>query len=269
MTDQELEARLARAVNQAAPHDLEAILSQCEPHCEEHSGSREGKDIPMTKTKTTRPFPWRALIAACLALAVIGGGTGIFYQQANAVTSVISIDVNPSIELRVNKDEKVLSCTPLNEEAHIALAEMNDGRDLEGAKLNVAVNAVVGALVRHGYLDGLSSAILVSVEDRDQTRAERMEEELRSAISSILEVEAPNATILSQTVTQDAGYNSYNSYTYNSHHDDDHHDDDHHISSGKAALVNKVMQMNGTIAMSSTTGNNSSTRFSWKHKNLC
>ncbi|MDE6108592.1 MAG: hypothetical protein K2F83_08035, partial [Oscillospiraceae bacterium] len=254
MTDQELESRLARAVNQAAPNDLEKILSRCE----ERSESQEGKGIPMTKTKTARRFHWRALIAACLALALIGGGTGIFYQQATAVTSVISIDVNPSIELRVNKDEKVLSCTPLNEDAHIALTEMNDGKDLKGAKLNVAVNAVVGALVRHGYLDGLSSAILVSVEDKDQARATRMEEELRTAISNLLEVEAPNTTVLSQTVTTEPGDIVYqwgvNGGYFVGHHDEgDHHEEDHHISSGKAALVNKVMQMNGTIAMNSTT----------------
>lgn len=220
MTNQELEEGLARAVAQAAPRDLEGILSRCQ--------EQNGKVIPMTKTKTAHPARWRALVAACLALALVGGGAGVFYQNANAVTSVVSIDVNPSIELRVNKDEKVLSCTPLNEEAHIVLSEMNDGKDLEGAKLTVAVNAIVGALVRHGYLDGLSNAILVSVEDKDQQRALRMEEELRSSISEILEAQAPNATLLSQTLTQEAG------------------EQIHPISSGKAALVNQIMELSGS-----------------------
>ena len=226
MTDQKLETRLARELAQAAPNDLEGVLSRCQ--------EQNGKVIPMTKTKAARPIRWRALIAACLALVLVGGGAGMFYQNANAVTSVVSIDVNPSIELRVNRDGKVLSCTPLNEEAHIALEEMNDGKDLEGAKLTVAVNAIVGALVRHGYLDGLSSAILVSVEDRDQARAQRMEEELRSTIGDLLEAQAPNATLLSQTLTQETGNSASGSQTV---------ERVHPISSGKAALVNQILAM--------------------------
>lgn len=228
MKDQELEARLAKAVNRAAPKDPEGVLSRCQ--------EQNGKVIPMTKTKAARPMRWRAWIAACLALVLVGGGAGVFYQNANAVASVVSIDVNPSIELRVNKDGKVLSCTPINEEAHIALEEMNDGKDLEGAKLTVAVNAIVGALVRHGYLDGLSNAILVSVEDRDQARATRMEEELRASISGILEAQAPNATLLSQTLTQEAGNTASGSQAV---------ERGYSISSGKSALVDQILAMSG------------------------
>ena len=226
MTDRELEARLARAADRGAPKDLEGVLSRCR--------EQNGKVIPMTKTKTVRPVRWRALAAACLALVLVGGGAGIFYQNANAVASVVSIDVNPSIELRVNKDEKVLSCTPLNEEAHIALKEMNDGKDLEGAKLTVAVNAIVGALVRHGYLDGLSNAILVSVEDKDQARAAQMEEKLRSTIGDLLEAQAPNATVLSQTLTQEAGSGSSAGQVGGQ---------GASISSGKSALVDQVIAL--------------------------
>lgn len=222
MTDQELEARLAQAAEHAAPNDLEGILSRC--------GEKEPSPAPVKK-KTG----WRAkrLIAACLALALVGGGGGVLYQQANAVTSVISLDVNPSIELRVNRDEKVLSCTALNQEAREVLAEMGGGADLEGAKLGVAVNAVVGALVRHGYLEDLSSAILVSVEDKDQDRAARMEEELRGIVSGVLEAEAPNASVLSQNLTADA--------------DLDRQAQESNISVGKAALVNQVVRANAAV----------------------
>ena len=70
MTDQELEARLAQAVAQAAPNDLEGVLSRCQ--------EQNGKVIPMTKTKAARPIRWRALVAACLALVLVGGGAGVF-----------------------------------------------------------------------------------------------------------------------------------------------------------------------------------------------
>ena len=74
-------------------------------------------------------------VAACLALLLVGGGAGYYYQSVNGVASIVSLDVNPSIELKVNKNEKVLSATPMNDDA----VEILDGMDLKGADLNVAV----------------------------------------------------------------------------------------------------------------------------------
>ena len=59
--------------------------------------------------------------AACLCVAVLGGGVS-FYQN-HRVDSVIGIDVNPSIELSVNRNEKVLQANPLNEDAETILRE--------------------------------------------------------------------------------------------------------------------------------------------------
>src|SRR5574344_3076092 len=154
MTTEKMEQRLASAVEKTAPNDVNGVLSRCD--------ERKGTVIPMTTKKTTKKR-WTTLAAACLALVLLGGG-GVFYQQAHAVASVVSLDVNPSIELKVSKSEKVLVCTPLNEDAKAILADMGDGADLEGAKLDVAVNAIVGSLVRNGYLDSISSAIMISVE---------------------------------------------------------------------------------------------------------
>jgi len=130
----------------------------------------------METKKTNKRERWTSLIAACLAVMLLGGG--LFYQRANAVASVVSLDVNPSIELKVNRSEKVLVCTPLNEDAKAVLADMSNGADLKGAKLDVAVNAIVGSLVRNGYLNSISSAIMISVEDKDTARAEKLQREL-------------------------------------------------------------------------------------------
>ena len=40
---------------------------------------------------------------------------------------------------------------------------MDNGKDLKGTKVDVAVNAIVGGLVKNGYFDSISSAILISV----------------------------------------------------------------------------------------------------------
>ena len=176
MTNEKMEQRLASAVEKTAPNDVNGVLSRCD--------ERKGTVIPMTTKKTTKKR-WTTLAAACLALVLLGGG-GIFYQQAHAVASVVSLDVNPSIELKVSKSEKVLVCTPLNEDAKAILADMGDGADLKGAKLDVAVNAIVGSLVRNGYLNSISSAIMISVEDNDTARAEKLQRELTSTVDGVL-----------------------------------------------------------------------------------
>jgi len=223
MTNEKMEQRLAAAIEKTAPNDVDGVLSRCE--------ERKGTVIPMT-TKKTIKRKWTSLIAACLAVMLLGGG-GVFYQRANAVASVVSLDVNPSIELKVNRSEKVLVCTPLNEDAKAILADMSNGADLKGAKLDVAVNAIVGSLVRNGYLDSISSAIMISVEDKDTARAEKLQRELTSTVDGVLQTSAAKAAVLTQTLTQDAGREQQAR--------------ENNISTGKAALVNHVLALNSAL----------------------
>ena len=222
MTNEKIEQRLAAVLEKTAPDDVSGVLSRCE--------ERKGTVINMETKKTTKRR-WTSLIAACLAVMLLGGG--LFYQRANAVASVVSLDVNPSIELKVNRSEKVLVCTPLNEDAKAILADMSNGADLKGAKLDVAVNAIVGSLVRNGYLDSISSAIMISVEDKDAARAEKLQRELTSAVDGVLQTSEAKASVLTQTLTQDAAREQQAR--------------ENNISTGKTALVNRVLALNATL----------------------
>ena len=223
MTNKKMEQRLAAALEKTAPDDMSGVLSRCE--------ARKGTVIPMT-TKKTVNRKWTTLVAACLAVMLLCGG-GVFYQQAHAVASVVSLDVNPSIELKVSRNEKVLACVPLNEDAKAILADMSNGADLKGAKLDVAVNAIVGSLVRNGYLDSISSAIMISVEDKDAARAEKLQRELTSAVDGVLQTSEAKAAVLTQTLTQDAAREQQAR--------------ENNISTGKAALVNRVLTINPSL----------------------
>ena len=222
MTNEKMEQRLAAALEKTAPDDVSGVLSRCE--------ARKGTVINMETKKTTKRR-WTSLIAACLAVMLLGGG--LFYQRANAVASVVSLDVNPSIELKVNRSEEVLVCTPLNEDAKAILADMSNGADLKGAKLDVTVNAIVGSLVRNGYLDSISSAIMISVEDKDTARAEKLQRELTSAVDGVLQTSEAKAAVLTQTLTQDAAREQQAR--------------ENNISTGKAALVNRVLTLNPSL----------------------
>ena len=220
MTNDLMERRLSAALDKTAPDDVAGVLSRCT--------ERKGTVVPMKK-KNQRMKKWMQAMAACLAVLLLGGG--VLVQQAHAVTSVVSLDVNPSIELRVNSREKVVSCQALNDEAAAVLADMDGGRDLKGVKADVAVNAIVGSLVRCGYLDTLSSAILISVEDKDQARAQRLQQELTNVVGGALG--DSQAAVLSQTVQQDKDLEKLAKAN--------------HISTGKAALIRQAMALNSSL----------------------
>ena len=223
MTNEKMERQLAVALEKTAPDDMSGVLSRCE--------TRKGTVINMPTMKTAKR-KWTILVAACLAVVLLAGG-GVLYQQANAVASVVSLDVNPSIELKVSRNEKVLVCTPLNEDAKAILADMSNGADLKGAKLDVAVNAIVGSLVRNGYLDSISSAIMISVEDKNADRAQKLQQELASAVDGVLQTSEAKAAVLTQTLTQDAAREQQAR--------------ENSISTGKAALVNRVLAINPAL----------------------
>lgn len=234
MTDRELEQKLEQALNHAAPNDMESVLSRC--------GARKGTVTEMTdvtmkditrKNNSSKRWTRGFAVAMAVALVLIGGGGGMFYWQSRAVASIVSLDVNPSIELRLNRNGTVLSCTAMNEDAAAVLYEMGGGADLEGIKLDVAVNAIVGALLRHGYLDSISSAILISVEDSDQGRAARIQEELVTVVDTALQRSSSQSAVYSQKMTVDAGIETQ---AQNSN-----------ISSGKAYMVNQIIALNSAL----------------------
>lgn len=216
MNEQDLMQKLETAVTHATPNQLDGILSRCQ--------ERKGTVIPMTNNQPKKHW-LRYAVAACLSLVLIGAAAGGFLlHQARTVTSVVSLDVNPSIQLQVNNSEKVLKVQALNAEAQEVLADM----PLEGTHLNVAVNAIVGSLLQHGYLDSISSAILISVEDADIQRASRLQQELTDQVGAALLNQQSQASILSQTLTSDQQLQDQAAQN--------------NISVGKAALIQAIRQ---------------------------
>ena len=226
MTDKELEQRLEKALSATAPDDLDGVLSRC--------AARKGTVIPM-KRATTGKF-WKTLVAACLVLVLAGGG-GAYYYQANGVASVVSLDVNPSIELKINKNEKVLSATPMNEDGAVILEGMN----LKGTQADVAMYAIIGSLLQHGYVDELANSILITVEDKDTQRGEKLQAELTAQADAAMTNAQVNGAILSQTLQMSDDLTA-KAEAYG-------------ISAGKAALIQAVVDAShGTKTFESLVG---------------
>ncbi|MDD6316655.1 MAG: PepSY domain-containing protein, partial [Clostridia bacterium] len=135
-------------------------------------------------------------LAAAVALVLAFGAA---YLQFS-VDSVIDIDVNPSVEIRINRGEKVLSATALNEDAETVLR----GMDLKNVDLNVAVNAIIGSMLKNGYLTSAGNAICVSVENENAARGEALGQKLTEEINSLLEGSSVTGRVLTRTLEENA-----------------------------------------------------------------
>ena len=189
-----IEQRLCQAVREETPNLLPQILSA--------RNMEKGTVIDMTqalqnqkKKHTVRN--WAIAAAAALVLAV-GGFAG--YQYQFAVDTAVSIDVNPSIELEVNRQEKVLRATPLNDDAQTIL----DGMELEGVNLKTAVNAVIGSMVQNGYFTDEVNSILLSVDNDDEAKRVALQEELTQGVNESLQQLSVNGTVFAQSLNSSA-----------------------------------------------------------------
>lgn len=122
-----------------------------------------------------------AAVAACLFL-VLGMGRFNTNNKVEA-NSVVSIDINPSIQLTVDDADKIVSAVALNEDAQIVLEGMN----LENVDLSTGVNAILGSLLKNGYLEEVYNAINICVENDDEERANELGQKLKEEISNIFD----------------------------------------------------------------------------------
>lgn len=221
MTDRELELRLKKAVEAHTPDVLERVMSDCD--------CTKGQVVQMNEKKKHR-FP-RLLAAAAALVLVLGlAAFGISRMNAGGVASIVMLDVNPSIELKLDSNREVLEANPLNEDA----ARILDGMKLKGTDVNTAANAIIGSLLKNGYIDELANSILLSVEDADSARGEKLRTELTEEIDGLLKAASVNAAILAQTVADDSvGLLSQ----------------EYQISHGKAALIERIQAANPTYQM--------------------
>lgn len=191
MTEHEINEKIRQACTHATPDVLDAVLSDCR--------EQKGSVIMMTTNKKSKRWITRlAGIAACLCL-IVGGVFGMRdYFINHAVDSTVSLDVNPSVEIRVNQKERVLDVIPLNSDGEIIL----DGMDFSGSDLNVAVNAMIGSMLQNGYLNELANSILISVDNDDPIRGTELQERLSAEVNKLLQTDKFSGSVLSQTVNR-------------------------------------------------------------------
>lgn len=226
MTQKQVEQTLASAFGSLTPKTTFEDLS------EKLRSAPERRRVIMTTVETKKKNPIirfvAPAVAACLLLAV-GVTGGVYYSEHLAVDSVIDIDVNPGIELTTNKQNRVLEAVAINEDG----ADVLDGMDLSKTDLQVAINAIIGSMVRQGYVANENGGILVTVQNGDTAKARTLRNEVLTDINATLkqyEVEAP---VLNQTATDIESVKAFA--------------EENGISVGKALFVQNLSEKDPTL----------------------
>lgn len=115
--------------------------------------------------------------------------------------TVISIDVNPSIQLVVDADGKIDEAIGVNADAKAII----DVLDLEGLELDAALDLIIGSLVEENYISEIANSILISVNNEDLEIAEKYEKLAVDTVNRILKPFGTDINIISQIVDSSAG----------------------------------------------------------------
>ncbi len=222
MRNDDLQAKLKTAFDHATPDILDSVLSDIA------SGNSDTKSILVMGGQKNMKNTIRNLTAiAAAAVLVIGGSAGYAVYSSNyKVASTISLDVNPSIEITANKKEDVLAVTALNDDGRKIIGNM----DFTGSSIDVTVNALIGSMLREGYLSDLANSILISVDDDDAAHGAQLQKKLADDVNAILQVNAFDGAVLSQTITKNS-----DAWTLA---------DEYGITAGKAQLVSEIIAGN-------------------------
>ena len=231
MDNEKIEARIRRLAEHTAPDQLSGILEACE--------ARKGNVITMNEVKKKKNRFLPIAVAAALVLVCLGGYLGLSYANRAdlpaeySVASVITLDVNPSLNIVMDESDKVLEVQPLNDDAKTVIGDM----DFAGSSLEVTVNALIGSMLMNGYLDDIRNSILVSVENGDAAKAESLQQQVSAMISSAMGDGGFEAAVLTQTVTATSETTAL-AQQYG-------------ISEGKAELILKVCAADPTLTTES------------------
>ena len=212
-----IEAKLKSALQKATPDILDDILEGCD--------REKGQVISMEKRKNKKLS--RILSIAAVFVLLIAGVFLYKNFTGSDAAALVSIDVNPSIELEVDADERIIIARALNDEGKKVLS----GMKLEGTDLNTGVNAIVGSMLKNGYIDELRNSVLVSVSGDGSIDTAALEAKLMQEVSSALD---GAGAVVAQNL-------------------DDIDDDTrklaerYGISVGKAAFIEKIIELNPTL----------------------
>jgi len=217
MKNKEMKEKVKKAFEHATPDVLDSVIEDCK--------DQKGKVILMTK-QNNRWIKRSLAVAAIFAVIIVGAFSIGRYRVGHSIASTVSLDVNPGVEIKVNKENVVLEVKPINDDGE----KVVDDLDFKGSKLDVALHALIGSMVKNGYITDFSNSILVSVEGKDETKNEELQSFVSAKIEEILSGSKLRGAVLSQKIHKDSEIEKLAAK--------------YGISVGKAQVVNEIAKQN-------------------------
>ncbi|MDO4555553.1 MAG: hypothetical protein Q4B70_10445 [Lachnospiraceae bacterium] len=230
MAGKRIETQIKNAVQRLIPDQAEKIY---EIPVEKASGNEWYLDgIEKTGTFTgKRFFKTAAVFAACLLFCF-----GIYQIIGFQKECTVYLDVNPSVELASNKKDRVVEAKALNKDGEDILSDLK----LKNTDMETAVNAVLGAMVRKGYLNRKQNEILISVEGKNSKKVNELKVNLSQEVSGYLSPLIGMSKVYSQKIEESDTITSL-AQKYK-------------ISPGKAVLIQKLKEQNPELSFEELAG---------------
>lgn len=166
MKKEEMRHRIQEGFFELAPEDMfEKILEAVEEPVENKNVVVDLSDTK--KSKAGKPsYVFRMMSKVAILVLVIGLGLGIFGIKRNNAAYILAIDVNPSIQMKIDRDYHVQKITGLNEDGKNIINKLSSAKN---SSIEETVEIITTQLVTEGYLKE-NSGILFTLIQKDDTQ---------------------------------------------------------------------------------------------------
>lgn len=218
--NRKIEDSLRRSMEQMPHPSFQTIVDTPVVRMQEHDEiTRQEKNVVFCQIRGL------ALACACF-LMVVGVG---WFVQFGMIYSVVNVDVNPSLEIMVNRRDKVLSVRDNNQ----AAKEFLKGRNYKGWDIAEMMESLVDDLALQGYLTDEKNIILLSVDSKSQNVSNGLQTVLPTAVSGAL----ADYGIMPKMFIQQLSKNK----------EIQKQAEQYHISQGRQQFINLILRQNSSL----------------------
>ena len=206
--------------------ELYKTFQEITPDCLEsiHEELKQRKDeqfmVEMTKKKRQRYYMIPVVIVSMVICLFI------LWPTTSKIYATVALDVNPSVELDIDDQHMIQKVKANNDDGQKIIGDMK----LKGVDLEVGMNALIGSMLKEGYISELKNSLLISVTGDHQKENEVLRKELSDEIDQLLKNHHIDGSVVSLALEDDENIDALASK--------------YHISTGKAQLIKSLIAKN-------------------------
>ncbi len=184
---------------------------------------------------TKKTFNYIPVLALATAVVFFLAGFFGYYMPFRSVDSVIYLDVNPSVEIFTNRQEKVLTISPVNDDAKDFLS----GYEYRGKDLDEVSTELIERFIEQGFLTESNNTILISVKNSNDEKSKEQKERLNIKIIDLLRDNEIEPFVLAQSIMNGDDWDDEKLYD---------------ISRGKLIFIGKMLRAESDLEIQDLVG---------------